>query len=76
VNYEERASERMLVRGDGLHAYVPMAHVLAAAEARTLPRFMAELYWRLHRKWADKRGWPPPPDVPLDIAKRLPPRFP
>ncbi len=76
VNFEDRPSQRMLVRGDTLHAYVPMSYVRAAAEARTLPRFMAELYGQLHLKWADKAGWPPPPTIPLDIDKSLPSRFP
>ncbi|WP_193604600.1 hypothetical protein [Nocardioides dongkuii] len=76
VSFEDRDAQRMLVRGDTLFAYVPMSYVRAAAEARTMPRFMAELYGQIHRRWAEKRGWPPPPEIPPDIAKLMPSRFP
>lgn len=79
VYFEERSSDRLLMRGDNVFYYVPATYVEAAHRARNLPDFMAGLFRDIFAKWADKRGFPPPPPADLPTGPsgtRGPSRFP
>ncbi|MCW2791027.1 MAG: hypothetical protein JWO76_125 [Nocardioides sp.] len=63
VYFEDRAKERLVLRGDSVSYYVPMNHVRAAHEMHTLPSLMSEIFRSVYVKWAEKRGLPSPPAV-------------
>ena len=63
IYFEDRRDSRLAVRGNKLSYYIPMVHVQAAYEMKTLPSFMSEIFRDVWVKWADKRNLPEPPPL-------------
>jgi hypothetical protein len=63
VQFEDRPTERLVLRGDTVSYYVPTKHVQAAYEMKTLATLMGEVFRRVYVKWAEKKGLPAPPPV-------------
>lgn len=80
VNFEDRDQPRSLVRmkiagRPTLTYYAPYRDVKAAAEARNLKSYAAEVYRNIYLAWARKNKLPEPPsidDADLAVPSRLP----
>lgn len=77
VNFEDRDKRRKLLKNDSLTYYVPFTEVKAAAEARNLPNYAAEIYRDVYTAWAEKHHRPPPPPIDdTDLSRVVPSRLP
>lgn len=76
VQFDDRDKPRIMLRGAALSYFVPLSHVEAAQEARTMTRFAADLFRDVYVKWADKRGLEAPPEITEQMLNAVPDRFP
>lgn len=76
VNFEERDARRSILRGGDLSVYVPATEVVAAAEARNLKSYAAELYRDIYAALAEKSKRPAPPVLTDNMLTGIVSRFP